>query len=43
MSLRGRKWWEAGDDFIIRIFIACDSSDLIRVIKSRKMIWAGDK
>jgi hypothetical protein len=42
LDLRGRKCWEAGKDCIMRSFITCiDSPSVIRVIKSRRVRWAG--
>jgi hypothetical protein len=42
LDLRGRKWREAGEDYIVRSFVnSYDSPDIIRVIRSRMMRWAG--
>jgi hypothetical protein len=42
LELRGRKWEEAGEDYIIRSFITCTLDQiLLEVIKSRRMRWAG--
>jgi hypothetical protein len=41
MDLRGRKWQEDGEDCIVRNFVTCTlQSNIIRVIKSRRMRWA---
>jgi hypothetical protein len=40
LDLRGRKWQEAGKDYIMRSFIICVSSNVIRVFKSKGMRWA---
>jgi len=42
LGLRGNKWQEAGEDFIMRGFITCNTSpNFIRMIKSRRMRWPG--
>jgi hypothetical protein len=38
LDLRGRKWREAGEDCINNLYA---SPDIITVIKSRRMRWAG--
>jgi hypothetical protein len=38
----GRKWWKAGENCIMRNFINLYTSpNIVRVIKSRSMRWAG--
>jgi hypothetical protein len=29
LDLRGRKWWETGDDFIMRSFITCTLHNIL--------------
>jgi hypothetical protein len=42
LDLKGNKWQEAGEDCIFRKFITLNASQIIiRVIKSRRMRWAG--
>jgi hypothetical protein len=42
LGLRGGKCWEAGGDCIIRSFITCIvQQNIIRIMESRKMRWAG--
>jgi hypothetical protein len=41
LDQRGRKWQKAGEDCKMRSFITCPSPNIIRVIKPRKMRWAG--
>jgi hypothetical protein len=40
LDLRGRKWWEDGEDCIMRSFITCTRHQIfIRVIRSRRTRW----
>jgi len=42
LDLRGRKWWEAGENCIMRRFNNLYASpNIIRVITSRGVGWAG--
>jgi hypothetical protein len=41
LDLRGRKWRETGEDYVMRSFITCTvRANVIRVINSRRMRWA---
>jgi len=40
LDLRGRKWKENGENWIMRSFIICTLQHIIRVIKLRRMRWA---
>jgi len=40
--LRGRKWWKAGESYIMRNFVTCTLHHIFfLMIKSRRMRWAG--
>jgi hypothetical protein len=42
LDLRGRKWWEAGEDFTVKSFINLYTPpNIFRLIKSRRMRWVG--
>jgi hypothetical protein len=42
LDLTGRKWWEAGEECIMRSFInLCTLPNIIRMIKSRRMKLVG--
>jgi hypothetical protein len=40
LDLRGRKWREVGEDYIMRNFIIFTHHQNIRMMKSRRMRWA---
>jgi len=39
LDLRGRKWLEAGEDYIVRSCITCAFTNISRVIISGSMRW----
>jgi hypothetical protein len=39
LDLRERKWWEDGEDCIMRSFITSTLYQIFKVIKSRRMKW----
>jgi len=41
LDLRGRKWQEVGEDCVMRSCIIYMSSNIVEVIKSRRMKWVG--
>jgi hypothetical protein len=41
LDLGERKWQEAGEDCIMRSFITCTLHQILRVMKSMMIRWAG--
>jgi hypothetical protein len=41
LDLSGGKWQKAGEDCIMRSFITCTLPNVIRVLKLKRMKWAG--
>jgi hypothetical protein len=40
-SLRGTGLWGIGENYILRSLVICSSPNIIWVIKSRRIRWAG--